>query len=252
MEESSNESNRTSKQQPQCLFCKKTDHLLNACARFKGETREQKMNFVKKNSLCFGCLRKGHMSSDCKKRLTCATCNKHHPTCLHEERYPKKPEEKKRSEEQESTSVRKTTSCTSQGASSVSTSMIVPVWLSSLSKPGKEVLVYAILDTQSDATFILKETCDELGAETQPTKFRLSTITSQDSVVESQRVSSLQVRGYNSDVKIHIPVAFTSTSIPADEEHIPTKEIAKNWGHLRPIEDKIHDLFDCNVGLLIG
>ena len=127
MEESSNESNRTSKQQPQCLFCKKTDHLLNACARFKGETREQKMNFVKKNSLCFGCLRKGHMSSDCKKRLTCATCNKHHPTCLHEERYPKKPEEKKRSEEQESTSVRKTTSCTSQGASSVSTSMIVPV-----------------------------------------------------------------------------------------------------------------------------
>ena len=72
------------------------------------------------------------MSSDCKKRLTCAMCHKNHPTCLHEERYAKKPEEKKRSEEQESTNVRKTTSCTSQGAPSVSTSMIVPVWLSSL------------------------------------------------------------------------------------------------------------------------
>ena len=86
----------------------------------------------------------------------------------------------------------------------------------------------------------------------QPTKLRLSTITSQDSVVESQRISSLQVRGYNSDIKIHILVAFTSTSIPADEEHIPTKEIAKNMEHSRPIEDKMHDLFDCNVELLIG
>ena len=238
-DESSKEPNRTSKLQPQCSFCKRTDHLLSAWVKFKAETR-------------LGCLRKGHMSSDCKKRLTCATCNKNHPTCLHEERSPKKPEEKKRSEEQEPTNVRRTTSCTSQYASTASTSMIVPVWLSSLSKPDKEVLVYAILDTQSDATFILKETCDELNAETQPTKLRLNTITSQDSLVESQRVSSLQVRGYNSDLKICIPVAFTSTSIPADEEHIPTKEIAKKWEHLRSIEDEMHDLFDCNVGLLFG
>ena len=257
-EESSKEPNRTSELQPQCSFCKKTDHLLNAYVNFKAETHENKLNFVKGNSLCFGCLKKGHMSSDCKKRLICATCNKNHPTCLHEERSPKKPEEGKRSEEQEleqeqeSTDVRRTTSCTSQGASTASTSMIVPVWLSSLSKPEKEVLVYAILDTQSDATFILKETCDELDAETQPTKLRLSTITSQDSLVESQRVSSLQVRGYNSDVKICIPVAFTSKSIPSDEEHIPTKKIAQSWEHLRSIEGEMHDLFDCNVGLLIG
>jgi len=40
-------------------------------------------------------------------------------------------------------------------------------------------------------------------------------------------------------------------SIPA-EEHIPTKATAKNWEHLRPIEGKMHNLFDCNVGLLIG
>ena len=182
--------------------------------------------------------RKGHMSSDCKKRLTCPTCNKNQPTCLHEERSPKKPEEKKRSEAWEPTIVRRTTSCTSQGASTASISMIVPVWLSSLSKPHKEVLVYTILDTQSDATFILKETCNELDAETQPTKLRLSTITSQDSLVESQRVSSLLLRGYNSDVKICILVTFTSTSIPPDEEHIPTKEIAKNWEHFRSNEDK--------------
>ena len=55
-------------------------------------------------------------------------------------------------------------------------------------------------------------------------------------------------------------VAFTRTSIPVDEEHIPTREIAKNWEHLRtiqsfssvPSKDEMHDLFDCIVGLLIG
>ena len=244
-EDNSKEANETPKQQSQCAFCKKTNHQLDACLRFKTETRENRMKFVKENMLCFGCLRKGHMSSDCRKRLNCSTCNKGHPTCLHEERRESKKKEDRIEE------VRKT-SCTSQGASSVSTSMIVPVWLSSSLKQEKEVLVYAILDTQSDATFVLEEICDELDAETQPTKLRLSTITSQESLVDSQRVSSLQVRGYKSDLKIPILIAYTSTSIPADEDHIPTKGTAKNWDHLRPIEDKMHDLLDCNVGLLIG
>lgn len=54
------------------------------------------------------------------------------------------------------------------------------------------------------------------------------------------------------DLKIQIQVAFTSKSIPADEEHIPTKAIAKNWEHLQTIEGNMHDLFDCNVGMLTG
>ena len=141
--------------------------------------------------------------------------------------------------------------CT-QGISTTSTSMIVPVWLSSSSRPDKELLVYAILDTQSDATFILKEICDELGAETGPTKLRLSTITSQELLVNSEKVSSLQVGGYNSDLKIPIPTAYTRTVIPTNEGHISTKSTAKRWDHLRAIEDERQDLLDCNVGLLIG
>ena len=82
--------------------------------------------------------------------------------------------------------------------------------------------------------------------------FDLSTITSQESLVDSHRVSGLQVRGYNSDLKIPMPVSYTSTSIPPYEDHIPTTTTAKKWSHLRPIEDKMLDLLDCNVGLLVG
>ena len=243
--------NKTQKKQPPCTFCAKTDHPLDACTKFKTESLDGRMKFVKDNRLCFGCLTKGHMSSDCKKRLTCSVCHKKHPTCLHEERGDSKKKENK-SEEGETSSARKYTSYTSQGAPSVSTSMIVPVWISSLSKPDKEVLMYAILDTQSDATFILKETCEELDAEKQPTKLRLTTITSKNSLVDSYRLTTLQVRGYKSDLKIPIPVAYTSTSIPADEDHIPTKNTARNWEHLQSIEGEMRDLLDCNVGLFIG
>ena len=193
------------RQQVECTFCKKTDHHLDACLKFKTEALEKRLEFVKENRLCFGCLKKGHVFKDCRKRLTCSMCKKKHPTCLHGNRSA--PEKKEDRSDSESRSVPKSTSYTSLGVSTTSTSMIVPVWLSASSRPDKELLVYAILDTQSDATFILKETCDELGAETEPTKLRLSTITSRELLVNSEKVSSLQVRGYNSDLKIPIPTA---------------------------------------------
>lgn len=40
---------------------------------------------------------------------------------------------------------------------STKTSMIMPVWVSSKNDPGTEKLVYAMLDTKSDATFIDRE-----------------------------------------------------------------------------------------------
>ena len=82
IEENSKESKESPKQQPQCTFFRKTDHQLDACSKFKTETLEKRLRFVKENKLYFGCLSKGHIFSDCRKKLTCSTCNKKHPTCL--------------------------------------------------------------------------------------------------------------------------------------------------------------------------
>ncbi|XP_068690840.1 uncharacterized protein [Montipora foliosa] len=243
--EASPKSKKTSKQQVTCIFCTKTGHQLDLCMKFLVQSTENRLSFVKENKLCFGCLRKGHISSECRRRLVCSTCNKKHPTCLHEERDTRKEEDEPRDPH------KSLTSCTSQGVSSTTTSMIVPVGLSS-SRSNEEVLAYAILDTQSGATFILKEICDNLDVEMQPTKLCLSTITNQVSLVDSHRITDLQVRSYSSDIQIPIPVAYTSTSIPANESHIPTKTRAKKWRHLQEIQDEMPHMLDCNVGLLIG
>ena len=67
----------------------------------------------------------------------------------------------------DSTCVSESTSYALPEVSHTNTSMIVPVWLSTSSRPDKEVLVYAMLDNQSAATFVLDEVCSEVSVEAE-------------------------------------------------------------------------------------
>ena len=76
--------------------------------------------------------------------------------------------------------------------------MIVPVWVSSVSNPGMERLVYALLDTQSDTVFIEQEVSNSLQTETHPVRLKLTTMIGKDALVHSERVQGLRVSGFNS------------------------------------------------------
>lgn len=240
-----------------CTMCQGT-HQLHQCPDLLEMSLENIRKYVKDNRLCYGCLKQGHTAKDCKRRLTCETCTKRHPTCLHDESY--------RNSLQRETYV-KTINAT-QGNSpetatamllnvarseqSVSTSMIVPVWLSTTTNPLKEKLVYALLDTQSDTVFINQDVTHELQADVCPVKLKLTTMMGKNAVVSSGNVSDLLVRGYNSATVIKVPTTYTKDYIPANREHIPTCETAKQWSHLLPIVDEIPPLLSCEVSLLIG
>ena len=43
--------------------------------------------FCQSEKLCFGCLRHGHSSRKCQRRLICATFGRQYPTVLHNESY---------------------------------------------------------------------------------------------------------------------------------------------------------------------
>lgn len=72
-------------------------------------------------------------------------------------------------------------------------SNIVPVLVSSVQEPQKEVLTYALLDTQSDSTFILEDLLEDLNVEPQPVKLKLSTMTAVNTVLSSKSIRGLQV-----------------------------------------------------------
>lgn len=86
----------------------------------------------------------------------------------------------------------------------------------------------------------------------EPVKLKLSTMMGKDSIVESQRVSGLKVRGFSSGSPICLPPVYTRDFIPFERSHIPTCETAKRWRHLEVIADEMPARMDCGVGLLIG
>ena len=62
------------------------------------------------------------------------------------------------------------------------TSMIIPVELYHKDLPDIKTQVYAMLDTQSDATFVLDSTADKLDAPYNNTELKLTTMTSTSTI----------------------------------------------------------------------
>ncbi|XP_026094281.1 uncharacterized protein LOC113066585 [Carassius auratus] len=252
-----------------CVFCKRLGHTLHKCRKFMERPIEERLKFVQSEKLCFGCLKTGHNSRSCTSRSVCEKCEKCHPTSLHQDRVNKYPGQSSRTSQDqfkvnhgsadrtaEAQKVQESKPVTSnrvvQERNGTHTSSIIPVYVSTTDEPRKEILVYALLDTQSDTTFILKDTAETLDIKKEPVKLKISTITSKTKVVSSHKLNGLQVRGIQSEVKIKLPTTYTRDYIPANRSHIPTCETAKNWPHLEHLADEMAPALDCEVGLLIG
>lgn len=75
---------------------------------------------------------------------------------------------------------------------------------------------------------------------------------SRNTIVPSQKLSGLQVRGFYLEKKIPLPTTYSREFIPANRDHIPTPETARAWSHLQHIAEEIAPQQSCDVGLLIG
>ena len=223
-----------------CLLCKKGTHLLTECRTFGGKSAEEKQAFVMKNGLCFGCLRHGHLSKNCVEKSLCKICQKRHPTSLHTEQKP--------NDNTQEAVCRKVL----KGGKGAMSAMIVPVWISAKDNPETEQLVYALLDTQSDTTFILEETANALNSKYETAKLLLSTMSVRDNLITCKRFKGLQIRSFEKNVTIDLPDTYSRDFIPTNRGHIPTSAAADKWPHLKQMSHLIPPMQKCEIGLLIG
>ena len=236
-----NSTKKSEKSETNCYFCDKS-HDLDLCSAFTNATYEDKKTFMLKNGLCYRCLERGHIAKGCKNSKKCRKCERRHPTAFHKE----VPAEKEASTEMAVSHL------TKSGSSSKAT-MIVPVWVFHKNDMANKRLVYAMLDTQSDTTFVTEETCEELGITGVSTRLKLSTMSSTNEVIASQRINGLRICGFSETEDIQLPTVYTRESIPVNRSHIPTGRIAQNWKHLEPISRNMpQSTLNINVGLLIG
>ena len=114
--------------------------------------------------------------------------------------------------------------------------MILPVCVSHENDPSSERLVYALLNSQSDTSFILERTYDSLGVSSvdENCHSRLCTWRKRDS--RESKISGLSVRGFNQLLKLPLPVIYTRQIMPANRSLIPTPETARKIPYLEAIE----------------
>ena len=248
-----------------CRYCLSSNHKLHKCANFIALTPDERRQFIYDKKLCFGCLQSGHQSNHCKMRKTCGICKGRHPTCLHgdyEAFYDTRDATHNNESDAESsttnsqpksdahvenrTSLHTCTLPTQSGCGAV-----VPVYLSSVDAPETEVLIYALLDTQSDTTFVKGSVGDSVVTPKGNTTLKLTTLTS-TSYVKCSKYQGLQVRGMHSDVRVPLPTTYSTGAIPVQKSHIPTTDTVKQWPHLQHLANDIPQLQKCDVGLLIG
>jgi len=67
-----------------CPFCD-GNHYLSSCPEFSVRSVQKRTHFVRSQKRCFGCLRTGHFTRECRMRHTCQRCHGSHPTVLHDE-----------------------------------------------------------------------------------------------------------------------------------------------------------------------
>ena len=243
-----------------CLMCG-CKHDMDECDEFLKATLESKQTFAKSNGICFGCLERGHLNKTCKNRKQCRSCNKRHPTAFHEFYAMRRTQQtdkntategNKDHNETQLKELDTTVSFCVNGSQKTVTSMTVPVYVSHVNNPQKEELVYALLDTQSEISYITSKVCDRLGIKGAETHLNLSTLALDNEIIPCRRITGLQVRGHDSTKKLTIPKAFTQDKIPANLENVPSREIALEWKHLQPIANEMLPKGSCEIAMLIG
>ena len=132
-------------------------------------------------------------------------------------------------------------------------SLIIPVWASSSKNPQNDVLTYALIDSQSNATFITEKLEQTLEVDSVTSHLRLPTMHQENEIVECKKVQGLVVTDLKGQVHIPLPKVYTREAIPYKPHQIPKPEVALQWDHLNCIAEEIMPYReDLQVGMLIG
>ena len=139
-----------------CTKCQSNTHDLTECRQLAKLNFAERRDYVHNLGLCFGCFKADHQIKNCNERKVCSKCGGNHPTCFHRN--------------QSSQAISHTSSNNEITANTVSvnhcpsiTSMIVPVYVYTEGSSNDKILTYALLETQSDTSFIDSKLAQHLG-----------------------------------------------------------------------------------------
>ena len=112
--------------------------------------------------------------------------------------------------------------------------------------------MYALLDSQSDTSFILDKSLNSFQVESTEVELSVSTMTGLNQTVKSRKVIGFEVRGHNLTEKVQLPTLYSRSQIPHNRNHFPNATFCREFPHLDSVSSKLHSFGNIEVGLLIG
>lgn len=223
-----------------CFVCADS-HKIFECSKFETLAVDERQDVVKTHRLCYLCLNQGHRLSSCRYKRNCKFCGGRHNSLLHRDFNPN--------------AVINTSNAHCGKVKGAQTkqlsSMMLPVYIYTKDKPSKKILTYAMLDTQSEITFITNELASKLSVFGKQTTLRLSTMTEKSKMLQCKKFADLVIKGIFQGHEVNLPTCYGRPLVPSNGICFGSEDI-EDWPHLAKIRSSLPSTQDCEVGLLIG
>ena len=235
-----------------CAYCKNA-HWIWECQSFKDLPRDDRFQVVKREHLCFNCLKRGgHGSRDCKSKRRCNinNCGKRHSYLLHPETSPNHQQTQQYVvHAQPALNGFVDSNCFSQSREKTVALPIVAVKVHS-PYGHKAVQTYALLDSGSTNSFCTQQLLDELGIVGQRETMSLTTLERAGSTSVTRVASNLEVSDLTRSNYVNLPAVYTRDRLPINPENLATPGDLSDWPHLSAVKLPLVDRKE--VKLLIG
>ena len=243
-----------------CLFCE-LSHSFQNCRKFRKILHKDKISFLMKHRLCFDCLGRDHVRSQCTRKATCEVCRGPHLTLLHRSRGTSGQSDVSASATISSSASPEVVSASpssvapvvsnaaiQRGHGVVETMPIIPVQVRSAAN-GMVCKTYAFLDSGSSDTLITEALMRELGIRGKKTTISLTTLSVDDKPTQCFAVPNLEVCGLNESEFVSLPTVFTQKLMPVFVKQVPSQQDIDCWPYLSHI---VVPELRSEVGILIG
>ena len=240
-----------------CYSCE-ASHKIEHCPDFTSKPVRQRMIFARYKELCLNCLQRGHFAGECKLAFRCKHCQQLHHTLLHksvEDHVDTSTGDGGDHAVKEPANVNAVATAAGDEMLSPTYSMtskakialqVVPIEI--LSKVGRSVSMYVLLDTGSEETFLSKSISQKLGIQ----------IDSYDTLAVCTLSGESEVRVGQVNVEVRVAGNRESCTVTiknvkvVDNLNITTtkaKDLSR-WPHLKDIA--IPEVDETQVTMLIG
>lgn len=144
-----------------CAFCK-NDHRINQCTNFHKSSVEVRRKFVLDNKLCFNCLGGNHSAKECHSKIKCRVCKRAHNSLLHPQSENAHNEADENVASSSETSVQ-VVSCVASSKITLQRVLLATALVRAASRSGENVILRALIDQGSQASFVTESTVQYLG-----------------------------------------------------------------------------------------